>query len=127
MGPRTVGDSGGRSFRRSAAFHVWDGMEVHEISVRTDGAPVETVVLSGGVPTEDGNSSILSNFIVILPQGTAEVEIQISEGGYAKIDTIIISGAISDVVHGAQRHYDIWNHVSPAPHTVGWMAPTPTA
>ena len=30
------------------SLHVWDGMEGTEISVRADGAPVETVVLSGG-------------------------------------------------------------------------------
>lgn len=81
------------------SLHVWDGMEGTEISVRADGAPVETVVLSGGVPTEDGNFQYFEQlYTMTLPQGTAEVEIQISEGGYAKIDTIIISGAMGDVV-----------------------------
>lgn len=81
------------------SFHVWDGMEGTEISVRTDGAPVETVVLSGGTPTEDGNFQYFEQLhSMTLPQGTAEVEIQISEGGYAKIDTILVSGTMGDVV-----------------------------
>lgn len=81
------------------SFHIWDGMEGTEISVRTDGAPVETVVLSGGTPTEDGNFQYFEQLhSMTLPQGTAEVEIQISEGGYAKIDTILVSGTMGDVV-----------------------------
>lgn len=81
------------------SFHVWDGMEGTEISVRADGAPLETVTLSGGTPTEDGNFQYFEQLhTMTLPQGTSEVEIQISEGGYAKIDTIIISGEMGDVV-----------------------------
>lgn len=81
------------------SFHVWDGMEGTEISVRADGVPVETVVLSGGTPTEDGIFQYFEQLhTMTLPQETAEVEIQISEGGYAKIDTIIVSGAMGDVV-----------------------------
>lgn len=60
------------------------------------------VVLSGGVPTEDGNFRYFEQlYTMTLPQGTAEVEIQISEGGYAKIDTIIISGRHGRRGHGA--------------------------
>ncbi len=81
------------------SFHVWDGLEGTEISVRADGTLTETVVLSGGVPTEDGNFTYFEQLhSMTLPQGTVEVEIQISEGGYAKIDTIIVSGAMGNVV-----------------------------
>ena len=98
------------------SLHVWDGMEGTEISVRADGAPVETVVLSGGVPTEDGNFQYFEQLhTVTLPQGTAEVEIQISEGGYAKIDTIIISGAMGDVVMVPHDTADYPDRSAPLP------------
>lgn len=81
------------------SLHVYDGMEGSEISVRADGKLVETVALSSGVPTEDGNFYYFEQLHTLsLPQGTAEVEIQISEGGYAKIDTIIVSGTMGKVV-----------------------------
>lgn len=83
------------------SFHVWDGMEGTEISVRADGAPVETVVLSGGVPTEDGNFQYFEQLhTVTLPQGTAEVEIQISEAATPK-STPLSSAAPWRRGHGA--------------------------
>ena len=81
------------------SLHVYDGLEGTEISVRADGELVETVTLSGGVPTEDGNFYYFEQLhTMTLPQGTSEVELQISQGGYAKIDTIMISGAMGEVV-----------------------------
>lgn len=81
------------------SLHVWDGMEGTEISIRADGVPVKTVILSGGVRTEDGNFQYFEQlYTVTLPQGTAEADIQISEGGYAKIDTITVSGTMGEVV-----------------------------
>lgn len=98
------------------SFHVWDGMEGTEISVRADGTPVETVTLSGGTPTEDGNFQYFEQLhTMTLPQGTGEVEIQISGGGYARIDTIIVSGTMGDVVMVPHDTADYPDRSAPLP------------
>ena len=81
------------------SFHVYDGMEGSEVSVRADGALVETVTLSGGVPAEDGGFYYPEQlYTFVLPDGTGEVEIQVAEGGYARIDTILVKGSMGEVV-----------------------------
>lgn len=81
------------------SLHVWDGTDGTEISICADGTPVETVVLSGGIPTGDGNFQYFEQLhTVTLPQGTSETTIQVSGSGYAKIDTILVRGAMGDVV-----------------------------
>lgn len=79
-------------------LHV-DGLEGTEILVEANGEPVKTLVISGGTPSEDGNVYYLGLLPAItLPQGTTEVKIQVSEGGYAMLDTIMVSGTMGDVV-----------------------------
>lgn len=76
-----------------------DALEGTEILVEANGEPVETLVISGGTLSEDGNVYYLGLLPAItLPQGTTEVEIQVSEGGYAMLDTIMVSGTMGDVV-----------------------------
>ena len=98
------------------SLHVWDGMEGTEISIRADGAPVETVVLSGGIPMEDGTFQYFEQLhTVTLPQGTSVVQIQVSEGGYAKIDTILVSGAMGEVVMVPHDNADYPDRSEPLP------------
>ncbi len=98
------------------SLHVWDGMEGTEILICADGAPVETVVLSGGTPTEDGNFQYFEQLqTMTLPQGTQEVEIQISEDGYAKIDTIMVNGSMGNVIMVPHDNADYPDRSEPLP------------
>ena len=49
--------------------------------MQANGEAVETLVISGGTSSEDGNTYYQGLLPAItLPQGTTEVEIQVSEG-----------------------------------------------
>ena len=50
-----------------------------------------------------------------LPQGTSVVQIQVSEGGYAKIDTILVSGAMGEVVMVPHDNADYPDRSEPLP------------
>ncbi len=98
------------------SFHVYDGTEGSEVSVCADGAPVETIALSGGVPAEDGVFNYPEQlYTFTLPQGTVEVEIQVSEGGYARIDTILVNGSMGEVVMVPHDAADFPDYSDPLP------------
>lgn len=98
------------------SFHVYDGMEGSEVSVRADGALLETVTLSGGVPAEDENFYYPEQlYTFALPEGTGEVEIQVSEGGYARIDTILVKGSMGEVVMVPHDVGDFPDYSDPLP------------
>ena len=96
-------------------LHV-DGLEGTEILVEANGEPVETLLISGGTPAEDGNVYYLGLLpAVTLPRGTTEVELRVSEGGYAMLDTIMVSGAMGDVVMVPHDTMDYPDYSEPLP------------
>ena len=97
------------------SLHV-DGLEGTEILVQANGEAVETLVISGGTSSEDGNTHYQGLLPAItLPQGTTEVEIQVSEGGYAMMDTIMINGTMGEVVMVPHDTMDYPDRSEPLP------------
>ena len=81
------------------SLHIDDGVEGTDIAVYADETLVKTITLSGGTPTEGDEPFLYQTlYPITLPEGTSEVTIQVAEGGYAKIDTIRLSGSMGEVV-----------------------------
>lgn len=96
-------------------LHV-DGLEGTEILVQANGESVETLVISGGTLSEDGNVYYIGLLpSITLPQGTTEVEIQVSEGDYAMLDTIMISSTMGEVVMVPHDTMDYPDNSEPLP------------
>ena len=96
-------------------LHV-DGLEGTEILVQANGGAVETLVISGGTPSEDRTVYYQGLLPAItLPQGTTEVEVQVSEGGYAMMDTIMINGTMGEVVMVPHDTMDYPDRSEPLP------------
>lgn len=96
------------------SLYVNDGMEGTEIRVSSGGQLLETFTLSGGTPLEEGSCFYGRLYTAALPEGTAQVEIRVS-GGYARLDTVIVSGSMGEVVMVPHDTADYLDFSDPLP------------
>ena len=97
------------------SIHV-DGLDGTEILVQANGEFVETLVISGSALAEGGNAYYQGLLpTLILPQGTTEVKLQVSEGGYAMMDTILVRSTVGEVVMVPHDTMDYPDRSKPLP------------
>ena len=70
--------------------------------------------LSGGTPVQEGSCFYGRLYTTALPEGTAQVEIRV-RGGYARLDTIIVSGSMGEVVMVPHDTADYLDYSDPLP------------